>query len=48
MAVLEAHHDAADPAAPVGRALGKIMRDPVATLEEHLAARSDGCRRSMP
>jgi predicted DNA-binding transcriptional regulator YafY len=42
MAVLDGHHDASDPAAPVGSALGKIIR----ALPEPVAARADAVRRT--
>jgi predicted DNA-binding transcriptional regulator YafY len=47
MAVLDGHHDAADPAGPVGGALGKLLRvlpEPVAAPAEavrHVRARGD-------
>jgi predicted DNA-binding transcriptional regulator YafY len=40
MAVLDGHHDASDPADPVGSALGKIMR----ALPEQVAAQADAVR----
>jgi predicted DNA-binding transcriptional regulator YafY len=42
MAVLDGHHDANDPADPVGSALGKIMR----ALPEPVAAQADAVRRA--
>jgi predicted DNA-binding transcriptional regulator YafY len=42
MAVLDGHHDAADPADPVGSALGKIMR----ALPEPIAAQAEAVRRT--
>jgi predicted DNA-binding transcriptional regulator YafY len=42
MAVLDGHHDASDPAGPVGAALGKIVR----ALPEHVAAQADAVRRT--
>jgi predicted DNA-binding transcriptional regulator YafY len=42
MAVLDGHHDASDPADPVGSALGKIMR----ALPEPVAAQAEAVRRS--
>lgn len=42
MAVLDGHHDAGDPASPVGAALGKIVR----ALPEHVAAQADAVRRT--
>jgi predicted DNA-binding transcriptional regulator YafY len=42
MAVLDGHHDASDPADPVGSALGKIMR----ALPEPVAAQADAVRRA--
>ena len=42
MAVLDGHHDASDPADPVGGALGKIMR----ALPESVAAQAEAVRRS--
>src|SRR5580704_8732360 len=41
MAVLDGHHDASDPADPVGSALGKIMR----ALPEPVAAQAEAVRR---
>ncbi|WP_235857015.1 helix-turn-helix transcriptional regulator [Occultella glacieicola] len=42
MAVLDGHHDAGDPTAPVGSAVGKIMR----ALPESVAAQAEQVRRS--
>jgi predicted DNA-binding transcriptional regulator YafY len=42
MAVLDGHHDAADPTDPVGSALGKIVR----ALPEPVAAQAEAVRRS--
>ena len=42
MAVLDGHHDAADPTGPVGSALGKIVR----ALPEPVAAQAEAVRRS--
>jgi predicted DNA-binding transcriptional regulator YafY len=42
MAVLDGHHDAGDPADPVGSALGKIMR----ALPESVAAQAEAVRRT--
>lgn len=42
MAVLDGHHDASDPAAPVGSALGKIVR----ALPESVAAQAAAVRRT--
>ncbi|HEU4513254.1 MAG TPA: WYL domain-containing protein [Nocardioidaceae bacterium] len=42
MAVLDGHHDASDPADPVGSALGKIVR----ALPEPVAAQADAVRRA--
>jgi predicted DNA-binding transcriptional regulator YafY len=42
MAVLDGHHDAGDPAGPVGSALGKIMR----ALPEPVAAQAEAVRRT--
>jgi len=42
MAVLDGHHDASDPADPVGSALGKIMR----ALPEPVAAQAKAVRRT--
>jgi len=42
MAVLDGHHDAGDPTAPVGSALGKIVR----ALPEPVAAQAEAVRRS--
>jgi len=42
MAVLDGHHDAGDPADPVGSALGKIMR----ALPEPVAAQAEAVRRT--
>jgi predicted DNA-binding transcriptional regulator YafY len=42
MAVLDGHHDASDPASPVGGALGKIMR----ALPEPVAAQAEIVRRT--
>ncbi|WP_223402624.1 helix-turn-helix transcriptional regulator [Occultella gossypii] len=42
MAVLDGHHDAGDPTAPVGSAVGKIMR----ALPESVAAQAEAVRRS--
>jgi predicted DNA-binding transcriptional regulator YafY len=42
MAVLDGHHDAADPADPVGSALGKIMR----ALPAPVAAQAEAVRRT--
>ncbi len=42
MAVLDGHHDASDPASPVGGALGKIVR----ALPEPVAAQADAVRRA--
>jgi predicted DNA-binding transcriptional regulator YafY len=42
MAVLDGHHDAGDPADPVGSALGKILR----ALPEQVAAQADAVRRT--
>jgi predicted DNA-binding transcriptional regulator YafY len=42
MAVLDGHHDASDPADPVGSALGKIMR----ALPEPVAAQAEAVRRT--
>ncbi len=42
MAVLDGHHDASDPAGPVGSALGKIMR----ALPEPVAAQAEAVRRT--
>ena len=42
MAVLDGHHDASDPADPVGSALGKIMR----ALPESVAAQAEAVRRT--
>ncbi|MEV4511028.1 WYL domain-containing protein [Dactylosporangium sp. NPDC049525] len=42
MAVLDGHHDASDPASPVGAALGKIVR----ALPEQVAAQADAVRRA--
>jgi predicted DNA-binding transcriptional regulator YafY len=42
MAVLDGHHDASDPADPVGSALGKIMR----ALPEPVAAHAEAVRRT--
>ncbi len=42
MAVLDGHHDAGDPASPVGSALGKIVR----ALPEPVAAQADAVRRA--
>jgi predicted DNA-binding transcriptional regulator YafY len=42
MAVLDGHHDASDPADPVGSALGKIMR----ALPEPVAAQAESVRRA--
>jgi predicted DNA-binding transcriptional regulator YafY len=42
MAVLDGHHDASDPADPVGSALGKIVR----ALPEPVAAQAEAVRRS--
>jgi predicted DNA-binding transcriptional regulator YafY len=42
MAVLDGHHDAGDPAAPVGSALGKIVR----ALPEPVAAAAEAVRRT--
>jgi predicted DNA-binding transcriptional regulator YafY len=42
MAVLDGHHDAADPAGPAGRALGKIVR----ALPEQVAAQAEAVRRT--
>jgi predicted DNA-binding transcriptional regulator YafY len=42
MAVLDGHHDASDPADPVGSALGKIMR----ALPQAVAAQAEAVRRS--
>jgi len=41
MAVLDGHHDASDPASPVGSALGKIVR----ALPEPVAAQAEAVRR---
>jgi predicted DNA-binding transcriptional regulator YafY len=42
MAVLDGHHDASDPADPVGSALGKIMR----ALPEPVASQAEAVRRT--
>jgi predicted DNA-binding transcriptional regulator YafY len=42
MAVLDGHHDASDPAYPVGGALGKLMR----ALPEPVAAEAEAVRRT--
>jgi predicted DNA-binding transcriptional regulator YafY len=42
MAVLDGHHDASDPAGPVGSALGKIVR----ALPEPVAAQAEAVRRN--
>ena len=42
MAVLDGHHDAGDPAGPVGSALGKIMR----ALPEQVAAQAEAVRQT--
>jgi predicted DNA-binding transcriptional regulator YafY len=42
MAVLDGHHDAGDPADPVGSALGKIVR----ALPESVAAQAEAVRRT--
>ncbi|WNV88274.1 WYL domain-containing protein [Umezawaea sp. Da 62-37] len=42
MAVLDGHHDAGDPADPVGSALGKLVR----ALPEQVAARAEAVRRT--
>ncbi|MEV0563646.1 WYL domain-containing protein [Dactylosporangium sp. NPDC050588] len=42
MAVLDGHHDAGDPASPVGAALGKLVR----ALPEQVAAQADAVRRA--
>jgi predicted DNA-binding transcriptional regulator YafY len=42
MAVLDGHHDASDPAGPVGSALGKIVR----ALPEPVAAQAEAVRRT--
>ncbi|MDG6107940.1 helix-turn-helix transcriptional regulator [Dactylosporangium aurantiacum] len=42
MAVLDGHHDAGDPAGPVGAALGKLVR----ALPEQVAAQADAVRRA--
>jgi predicted DNA-binding transcriptional regulator YafY len=42
MAVLDGHHDAADPSDPVGSALGKIVR----VLPENVAAQAEAVRRA--
>ncbi|GGM24381.1 helix-turn-helix transcriptional regulator [Dactylosporangium sucinum] len=42
MAVLDGHHDAADPADPVGSALGKLVR----ALPEAVAAQAEAVRRT--
>jgi predicted DNA-binding transcriptional regulator YafY len=42
MAVLDGHHDASDPTAPVGSALGKLVR----ALPESVAAHADAVRRA--
>ena len=42
MAVLDGHHDASDPAGPVGSALGKIVR----VLPEPVAAQAEAVRRT--
>jgi predicted DNA-binding transcriptional regulator YafY len=42
MAVLDGHHDAGDPADPVGSALGKLMR----ALPERVAAQAETVRRA--
>ena len=42
MAVLDGHHDASDPADPVGSALGKLMR----ALPERVAAQAEAVRRT--
>ncbi|MDQ2749530.1 MAG: WYL domain-containing protein [Actinomycetota bacterium] len=42
MAVLDGHHDASDPADPVGSALGKIMR----ALPESIAAQAEAVRQT--
>ena len=42
MAVLDGHHDASDPAEPVGSALGKIVR----ALPEPVAAQAEAIRRT--
>lgn len=42
MAVLDGHHAAADPADPVGAALGKILR----AMPERIAAQADSVRRA--
>lgn len=42
MAVLDGHHDASDPTAPVGSALGKILR----ALPEPVAAQAEAIRRT--
>lgn len=42
MAVLDGHHDASDPTAPVGSALGKIVR----ALPEPVAAQAEAVRRT--
>jgi predicted DNA-binding transcriptional regulator YafY len=42
MAVLDGHHEASDPADPVGSALGKIMR----ALPEPIAAQAEAVRRT--
>lgn len=42
MAVLDGHHDTADPAGPVGAALGKLVR----ALPEQVAAQADAVRRA--
>ena len=42
MAVLDGHHDAADPTDPVGRALGKIIR----ALPESVAAQAEAVRQT--
>ena len=42
MAVLDGHHDASDPADPVGSALGKLMR----TLPEPVASQAEAVRRA--
>lgn len=42
MAVLDGHHDAADPTDPVGSALGKLLR----ALPEPVAAQADAVRRT--
>jgi len=42
MAVLDGHHDAGDPAGPVGSALGKIVR----ALPEPIAAQAEAVRRA--